>query len=152
MLGVLCYVRLFDSNRLSFPKLVQKLLDPLPPCNQPPPSSTTPARNYGNLQAAAAALTLHFTMHKEEEIRQVQGANECRRGGGGWSARRETDSRQGTRSCALKGAGVAAATAYVHAVCPRSPPPSTCLLTIWHLKGQKSIEEAAEKEEITFQQ
>ena len=36
-----------------------------------------------------------------------------------------------------------------------SPPLSTCLLTIWHLKGQKSIEEAeaAEKEEeITFQQ
>ena len=40
------------------------------------------------------------------------------------------------------------ATAYVHAVCP--PPRSTCLLTIWHLKGQKSIEEEEEEEEITF--
>ena len=55
------------------------------------PSSTTPAGNYGNLQLAVAtamALTLHFTMHKEE-IRQVQEANiapdqnECRRGEGG---------------------------------------------------------------------
>ena len=41
------------------------------------PSSTTPAGNYGNLQLAVAtamALTLHFTMHKEE-IRQVQEAS-----------------------------------------------------------------------------
>ena len=44
----------------------------------------------------------------------------------------------------------------IRACCLPSPlSPSTCLLTIWHLKGQKSIEEAeaAEKEEeITFQQ
>ena len=50
----------------------------LPTCDEQP-SFTTP-RNYGNLQLAVAstamaALTLHFTMHKEE-IRQVQEASE----------------------------------------------------------------------------